>query len=66
MNEGDTAAEIYKLLPGRDCGEKSPCGLPKCMLFAKALLKGRDPYDCPYMEDEDRQQVILVLEDYFR
>jgi ArsR family metal-binding transcriptional regulator len=65
--DGKVAADIYVLLPGRNCDEKSPCGLPKCVLFAKALLNGtKNVYNCPYMEDDDRQSVILILDDYFR
>jgi CO dehydrogenase/acetyl-CoA synthase gamma subunit (corrinoid Fe-S protein) len=64
------AADIYLLLPGRNCGvtqPPSPCGLKKCAFFAKELVKGtRTVYDCPYMEDEDRQSILLLLEDYFK
>jgi len=63
----EAAARIYKCLPGKNCGEKSPCGLPLCVLFAKALVASRkDPYDCPYLLDENRQAIILCLEEYFR
>ena len=61
------AADIYVLLPGRDCGDDSPCGLSKCVYFAQALLRGtKNIYDCPFLQDEKRQQIILILEDYFR
>ena len=61
------AADIYKLLPGRDCGRKSPCRLPKCMLFARELLTAsRDVYDCPYLKDDNRQEIMLILDEYFR
>jgi CO dehydrogenase/acetyl-CoA synthase gamma subunit (corrinoid Fe-S protein) len=63
----NVAADIYRYLPGRNCGEKSPCGQPKCVLFAKELLKGMlEPTDCPYMKDENRQSVVLILDEYFK
>ncbi|MBD3388116.1 MAG: hypothetical protein GF416_03630 [Candidatus Altiarchaeales archaeon] len=63
----DAAADIYTLLPGKNCGENSPCGYAKCSIFAKALLKGlKNVYDCPYMVDENREQIILILDDFFR
>lgn len=66
-SEANVTADIYVLLPGRDCGEDSPCGLPKCVLFAKALVAGRKKvHECPYLEEEKQQQIILLLEDYFR
>jgi CO dehydrogenase/acetyl-CoA synthase gamma subunit (corrinoid Fe-S protein) len=62
-----TVADIYRLLPGKNCGEKSPCGLPKCSMFANAVLKGkRKPSDCPYLEDDNMQSIILIIEEYFR
>jgi ArsR family metal-binding transcriptional regulator len=60
-------AEVYKLLPGKNCGEKSPCGVPKCTMFAREVFKGKkEIHDCPFMEDDNLQAVILVLEEYFR
>jgi ArsR family metal-binding transcriptional regulator len=65
--DANVVADIYKNLPGKNCGDKSPCGLPKCGLFARALLKGKsEVYDCPYMEDEKSQAILLIVEDYFR
>ncbi|MBU0762059.1 MAG: hypothetical protein KKD39_03455, partial [Candidatus Altiarchaeota archaeon] len=63
-------ADIYRNLPGKDCGKggkQSPCGLPMCKDFTKPLLKGdKTLYDCPFMEDDDRQAIILILEDYYK
>ena len=68
--DGRVVADIYKLLPGKDCGlkgAKSPCGLAKCSDFAAALLKSkREVFDCPYLEDEKSQAIVLIAEDYFR
>jgi uncharacterized Fe-S cluster-containing protein len=68
--DGNTVAEVYKLLPGKDCGlkgQKSPCDLSKCAEFASALLKGkREVFDCPYLDDEKSQAIVLIIEDYFR
>jgi len=65
--DANVVADIYKMLPGKNCGEKSPCGFPRCALFAAALLKGKcDVSDCPYIEDEKLQSIVLTLEDYFR
>ena len=33
----NVVADLYKLLPGKNCGEKSPCGYPRCGDFARAL-----------------------------
>ena len=62
-------ADIYVHLPGRDCGithPPSPCGLDKCMLFAGALLDGfKKVHDCPYMNKEQRGQIVLILDEFF-
>lgn len=60
----DTIAEIYLLLPGKNC---SDCSYPKCSQFAKEVLLGpADIYDCPHMEDDKRQSAILIIDEYFR
>jgi ArsR family metal-binding transcriptional regulator len=62
-------ADIYKQLPGRNCGLKgeSPCGLETCVKFAVELSQGfRQVSDCPYLEDENLQSIVLLLEEYFR
>lgn len=65
--DGAVLAEIYKALPGKDCGKKSPCGFPLCKEFSKALLKcEKNVYDCPYLEDDDRQLIALILDDYYK
>ncbi len=68
--DGNVVAEIYKLLPGKDCGlngGKSPCGNARCAEFASALLKGKNEvFDCPYLTDEKSQSIVLIVEDYFR
>jgi CO dehydrogenase/acetyl-CoA synthase gamma subunit (corrinoid Fe-S protein) len=59
-------AEVYKFLPGKNCGDKSPCGCPKCAIFASEILKGRKKaQDCTYLEDEDYQSIVLFMDDYF-
>jgi ArsR family metal-binding transcriptional regulator len=66
-DEKAVALKIYRHLPGRDCGDDSPCGLPKCRKFAVKLLRDeRKINDCPYMEDRQRQAVALLLDEYFR
>jgi len=60
----DAVGDIYRLLPGKNCGE---CGVETCAIFAKEVLVGSgEIYDCKYMEDEKRQAAILVIEEYFR
>ena len=69
MDQGksNTIADIYIILPGRNCGDKSPCGYPRCAFFAKALLEGKaDISECPYLDDEKRQDIILVIDKFFR
>jgi len=62
-----TVASIYKLLPGKNCGGKSPCGLPKCALFAAKVLSGKkDVSECPYIVDENMQSILLVIDEYYR
>lgn len=68
--DGKFLADIYVELPGKDCGAKnlsdSPCGSALCRDFARVLLNGtKEVYDCPYMEDENRQAILLVLNDYY-
>jgi len=67
--DGNAVADIYKLLPGKDCGlngQKSPCGYERCKDFATALLKGKSQvFDCPYLADEKSQAIVLIVEDYF-
>jgi len=63
----NVAADIYRHLPGKNCGEKSPCGLPKCAMFARELLGGyKEQTNCPYMSDEHRQSIVLILDEYFK
>ena len=68
--DGAALAEIYHNLPAKDCGKggrKSPCQSPLCRDFARLLLKGdKTVYDCPYLEDDNRQIIILLLEDYYK
>lgn len=70
-NEVDlrTVAEVYHYLPGRNCGAKgakSPCGLPLCGQFAKEILRGkRDASECPYLEDEGLQTIMMIVDRYF-
>ncbi len=60
----NAVADIYRFLPGKNCGE---CGHERCAELAKEILIGtKNVYDCPYMEDEKRQAAILVIEEHFR
>jgi DNA-binding NarL/FixJ family response regulator len=53
--------EIYKLLPGVNCGE---CGHPTCMAFAAALsLQQAHPTDCPNFVAPMRQQAVYPVYD---
>ncbi|MFH0861700.1 MAG: (Fe-S)-binding protein [Candidatus Altiarchaeota archaeon] len=68
--DGNVVADLYKLLPGRDCGKKgvkSPCGHALCAEFAAALLKGKsNVFECPYLDDDKSQAIVLVIEDFFQ
>ncbi len=63
------AADIYRCLPGKNCGKKgkkSPCGQPLCGLFAKEILKGRkDPSICPYLDDDNLQNIVMILDKHY-
>jgi len=60
------AAQIYRLLPGRDCGEGSPCGNPKCIQFSKKLVNGLQEVDeCPYLKEENIEEITMILVDYW-
>ena len=60
------AAQIYRKLPGKDCGEGSPCGYPKCVDFAKALLKNEVELDeCPYVQPRKSEEILMILAEYF-
>ena len=54
--------DIYKLLPKTNCKE---CGLPTCMAFALALVKGeKHPKDCPpLLKPKYKQKLDLKPED---
>jgi CO dehydrogenase/acetyl-CoA synthase gamma subunit (corrinoid Fe-S protein) len=62
--DDNTVADIYRLLPGKNCGDGSPCGFGLCREFALSLLKGTsEPTDCPYLEDDNKlQEIILILD----
>jgi len=57
-------AEIYRNLPGVNCGD---CGVPTCAEFAKKLITGeKDIYQCTRFKDErKRETIILILDEYF-
>ncbi len=43
--------EVYKKLPGKNCGE---CPQNTCMAFALAIIKGEaDPSECPLLSDDE-------------
>jgi len=65
-HEKEFAIKLYKYLPAKDCGVKSPCGMQKCRLFALKVLRGEKHMDeCPYLEDTQRQGILLVVDEYF-
>lgn len=49
MKQFRNAMEIFKLLPGTNCGK---CIVPTCLAFAVAVFKGdRCLKDCPFLDD---------------
>lgn len=51
--------EVFKLLPGTNCGE---CGVPACMAFASDLSKGKKaPEDCPRLREEGCAEALAAL-----
>lgn len=67
MSEKSVAAQIYRLLPGRNCGAGSPCGNALCLEFAKKLLSTENNLeDCTYLEEGEIESISLVLAEYFR
>jgi len=65
--DASVIAEVYRLLPGKNCGNNSPCGFPKCAMFADAVVRGKKKvHDCPYIDDDRMQDIVLIVEDYFR
>ncbi|MBU0676248.1 MAG: DUF3786 domain-containing protein [Proteobacteria bacterium] len=49
MTQLKTPLEVYKLLPGTNCGN---CYKPSCLAFAAAVVKGDCRLiDCPYVKD---------------
>jgi len=55
--------DIYKLLPKTNCKE---CGLPTCMAFALALVKGdKNPKDCPPLLKPKYKQKLDKLNELF-
>lgn len=60
--------DIYKKLPGTNCGE---CGEPTCMAFAlKVKNAQRKIPDCPYVKEEDgeslNQEPIATMENNYK
>ena len=57
-----TDAHLQKVLyclPGTNCGA---CGMPGCMTFAQALIKGKiSPGSCRVMEEEARERLAEIL-----
>jgi len=48
MSELKNPLEIYKVLPGTNCGH---CGVPSCMAFAASVIQGTKSLSrCPYLE----------------
>ncbi len=55
-----TPLEIYKALPGTNCGK---CFLPSCLAFAAALVAGRLKLsDCPDLAPDQRQTLAGRLQ----
>ncbi len=47
--------EIYKILPGTNCGD---CGHPTCLSFVNDLVfRGKKPDLCPHLSPADRQKI---------
>ncbi len=44
--------KIYRLLPGKNCGE---CGVPTCMAFSLKIIEGLSDLElCPYLEEKNK------------
>lgn len=51
--------KVFSLLPGANCGA---CGMPGCMGFAQALIKGTCTIDkCPVSEEDARKKIAQLL-----
>ena len=47
--------EIYKILPGTNCGD---CGHPTCLSFVNDLVfRGKKPEFCPHLSAADRRKI---------
>ncbi|MFH1403463.1 MAG: (Fe-S)-binding protein [Candidatus Altiarchaeota archaeon] len=65
-DEKDFALRILQHLPGKNCGMESPCGLPKCRMFAVKLVRDEKKMgDCPYIEEPQRQSIAVILDEFF-
>jgi len=59
-NSKASALEIYRHLPGDNCGE---CGWPTCMALATALGRGgAEPDHCPELDEETREDLHRLTE----
>lgn len=56
-----SAVDIYRLLPGSNCGE---CGYPTCMAFAAALSRGKTSMvNCPYLDSPVEETATFPVRD---
>ena len=53
------AAEIYELLPKKDCGK---CGCETCMAYALKIADMRSkPYNCDELDEETREKIAKMF-----
>ena len=56
-----SALDIYRLLPGSNCGE---CGFATCMAFSAALSRGLTPMvNCPYLASPLEEKATFPIYD---
>ncbi len=57
---GIASLEIYKILPGTNCGD---CGHPTCLSFVNDLVfRGKDPRTCPHLSRGDIQKITDLVQ----
>jgi hypothetical protein len=65
MSPEKNPLEIYKILPGTNCGQ---CFLPSCLAFSAAVVRGdRKLADCPFVKADESQTVkptVVTTEPY--
>ncbi|MFC2154184.1 (Fe-S)-binding protein [Candidatus Altiarchaeota archaeon] len=62
--ESKTLIRILEKLPLIDCGK---CGEVKCRDFARRLLsKELQVFDCPHLDEEKTEEILLILDEFFK